>query len=123
MLTLRGLAFFCFAFFWPSPVHPLTPSRQSGARSVWEYATISDSQRWLSFLLAKVRLLLLLLAFCLASNVIHVPQHSGAKLLMYPGAFNTTTGPAHWELLQRARAVDNQVYTTSAATLSPSRSH
>jgi len=32
----------------------------------------------------------------------------GAKFLTYPGAFNTTTGPAHWELLQRARAVDNQ---------------
>ncbi|ELR21860.1 nitrilase, putative [Acanthamoeba castellanii str. Neff] len=32
----------------------------------------------------------------------------GVKLLVYPGAFNTTTGPAHWELLQRARAVDNQ---------------
>ena len=27
----------------------------------------------------------------------------GARILCYPGAFNTTTGPAHWELLQRAR--------------------
>lgn len=34
----------------------------------------------------------------------------GCKLLVYPGAFNMTTGPAHWELLSRARAVDNQVY-------------
>lgn len=25
-------------------------------------------------------------------------------------AFNTTTGPVYWELLQRARAVDNQMY-------------
>ncbi|KAL4269728.1 hypothetical protein GQ457_HM001170 [Hibiscus cannabinus] len=33
----------------------------------------------------------------------------GAHLLCYPGAFNMTTGPLHWELLQRARAVDNQV--------------
>jgi omega-amidase len=37
------------------------------------------------------------------------PPPKGVKLLVYPGAFNTTTGPAHWELLQRARAVDNQV--------------
>ena len=36
-------------------------------------------------------------------------RDSGAVLLCYPGAFNMTTGPAHWELLQRARAVDNQV--------------
>ena len=28
---------------------------------------------------------------------------TGCKLLVYPGAFNMTTGPAHWELLQRGR--------------------
>jgi omega-amidase len=33
----------------------------------------------------------------------------GAVMLAVPGAFNMTTGPAHWELLFRARAVDNQV--------------
>ncbi|KTF83172.1 hypothetical protein cypCar_00024592 [Cyprinus carpio] len=27
----------------------------------------------------------------------------GCQLLVYPGAFNMTTGPAHWELLQRGR--------------------
>ncbi|MEE6468312.1 hypothetical protein FKM82_008253 [Ascaphus truei] len=42
----------------------------------------------------------------------------GCQLLIYPGAFNMTTGPAHWELLQRARALDNQVYV---ATVSPAR--
>ncbi|XP_064166510.1 omega-amidase NIT2 [Anguilla rostrata] len=42
----------------------------------------------------------------------------GCQLLVYPGAFNMTTGPAHWELLQRGRAVDNQVYV---ATASPAR--
>ena len=30
---------------------------------------------------------------------------AGCELLVYPGAFNMTTGPAHWELLQRARSV------------------
>ncbi len=34
----------------------------------------------------------------------------GAKVILCPGAFNLTTGPAHWELLFRSRAVDNQVY-------------
>lgn len=29
---------------------------------------------------------------------------SGCQLLVYPGAFNMTTGPAHWELLQRGRS-------------------
>lgn len=36
----------------------------------------------------------------------------GCHLLVYPAAFNLTTGPLHWELLQRARAIDNQVYFT-----------
>ena len=31
-------------------------------------------------------------------------------MLVYPGAFNLTTGPLHWSLLGRARAVDNEVY-------------
>ncbi|CAI5738729.1 unnamed protein product [Hyaloperonospora brassicae] len=39
----------------------------------------------------------------------------GAKVLLFPGAFNLTTGPAHWELLQRARAVDNQLYVASTS--------
>lgn len=43
----------------------------------------------------------------------------GCKLLVYPGAFNTTTGPAHWELLLRGRALDNQLWV---AAVSPARS-
>jgi len=42
----------------------------------------------------------------------------GAVIMAYPGAFNTTTGPAHWELLQRARALDQQMYVL---TCSPAR--
>ncbi|WJI08641.1 carbon-nitrogen hydrolase family protein [Methanobacterium sp. CWC-01] len=42
----------------------------------------------------------------------------GAQLLVFPGAFNLTTGPAHWEILSRTRALDNQVYL---ATCSPAR--
>lgn len=39
----------------------------------------------------------------------------GAKILIYPAAFGTVTGPAHWELLMRSRAVDNQVFVIGAA--------
>jgi predicted amidohydrolase len=34
-----------------------------------------------------------------------------AFAMFYPGAFNTTTGPLHWNLLARSRAVDNEVFT------------
>lgn len=39
----------------------------------------------------------------------------GAEMVILPGAFNMTTGPVHWELLLRSRAVDNQVYLVGAA--------
>lgn len=42
----------------------------------------------------------------------------GVRLIVLPGAFNMTTGPAHWELTMRARALDNQVYL---AACSPAR--
>jgi len=45
-------------------------------------------------------------------------RQRGAGILIYPGAFNTVTGPAHWELLQRARACDQQAFV---ATCSPAR--
>ncbi|KAB8202207.1 carbon-nitrogen hydrolase [Aspergillus parasiticus] len=39
-----------------------------------------------------------------------IAARQGAFALVYPSAFKTTTGPLHWELLGRARAVDNQVH-------------
>ena len=39
----------------------------------------------------------------------------GAKLIIVPAAFNTTTGPAHWHETIKVRAVDNQVYFAAAS--------
>ncbi len=39
----------------------------------------------------------------------------GADIIFVPGAFNMTTGPAHWELLFRGRAMDNQVFMLGCA--------
>ena len=39
----------------------------------------------------------------------------GAQMIVVPAAFNMTTGPAHWELLFRQRAVDNQIFTLGVA--------
>lgn len=44
-----------------------------------------------------------------------VMVENGASILFYPGAFNMTTGPAHWELLFRSRALDNQVFCIGVA--------
>lgn len=47
-----------------------------------------------------------------------IAARKGCFALIYPGAFNLTTGPLHWSLLGRARAVDNQLYV---ALCSPAR--
>lgn len=47
-----------------------------------------------------------------------IAARKGAFALIYPGAFNLTTGALHWGLLARARAVDNQIYV---AMCSPAR--
>ena len=39
----------------------------------------------------------------------------GARVIFVPAAFNMTTGPAHWQLLFRQRAVDNQCFTVGTA--------
>lgn len=39
----------------------------------------------------------------------------GAQAILAPAAFNMTTGPMHWELMFRQRAVDNQLFTVGVA--------
>ncbi len=43
--------------------------------------------------------------------------NDGAKVIFVPAAFNMTTGPAHWEISFRARALDNQVYMVGCAPM------
>jgi nitrilase len=44
---------------------------------------------------------------------------AGADLLCVPAAFTFTTGAAHWELLLRARAVENQCYVIAPNQTGP----
>jgi predicted amidohydrolase len=39
----------------------------------------------------------------------------GAQLIIIPAAFNMTTGPAHWHITARSRALDNQVFFACAS--------
>ncbi|MGL5330870.1 MAG: carbon-nitrogen hydrolase family protein [Peptostreptococcaceae bacterium] len=38
-----------------------------------------------------------------------------AKAIIVPASFSMSTGPAHWEVLFRSRAIDNQVFTIGCA--------
>ena len=44
-----------------------------------------------------------------------IHEMSDIDFLAVPAAFNMTTGPLHWELLFRARAVDEQIFTFGCA--------
>ncbi|MEN6351786.1 MAG: carbon-nitrogen hydrolase family protein [Syntrophomonas sp.] len=57
---------------------------------------------------------------CRFPELVRAAALKGAKLLVIPAAFNLTTGPAHWELLMRCRAVDNQMFVAAA---SPARNN
>ena len=39
----------------------------------------------------------------------------GADIIVVPSAFTYTTGQAHWEILLRARAIENQAYVIASA--------
>lgn len=43
------------------------------------------------------------------------PRFGGAEIVLIPSAFTVPTGRAHWEVLLRARAIENQVYVVAAA--------
>ncbi|XP_058835509.1 nitrilase and fragile histidine triad fusion protein NitFhit [Topomyia yanbarensis] len=44
-------------------------------------------------------------------------RKQGAEILTYPSAFAVSTGRAHWEVLLRARAIENQCYVIAAAQI------
>lgn len=45
----------------------------------------------------------------------------GATILSVPAAFTHATGAAHWEVLVRARAIENQVYVLAPNQVGPTR--
>ncbi len=54
------------------------------------------------------------------SELLRLMTLEGAELIIVPGAFNLTTGPAHWKPLIQVRAVDNQIFM---AAVSPARNN
>lgn len=49
------------------------------------------------------------------SELFRVMGQRGARLILVPAAFNMTTGPAHWELSFRMRALDQQCFVAGCA--------
>lgn len=47
----------------------------------------------------------------------------GAKVVTVPSAFTATTGRAHWEILLRARAIENQLFVVAAGQIGQAPPH
>jgi len=48
-------------------------------------------------------------------ELLRLMTDEGAEMVFIPAAFNMTTGPAHWRLTARMRAVDNQMFLCLAS--------
>lgn len=44
-----------------------------------------------------------------------VLRNRGAEVILVPAAFSSVTGPVHWEVMLRARAIETQSYVLAAA--------
>ena len=44
-----------------------------------------------------------------------IPALKGAKVIFNPASFNMESGPAHWELTFRQRAIENQIFMVGTA--------
>ncbi|XP_042230438.1 omega-amidase NIT2-like [Homarus americanus] len=89
-----------------------------GGISFRESSSLSSGNQFTTFDLPHCKIGLGICYDIRFAELAQVYSNMGCKLLLYPGAFNMTTGPVHWELLQRGRALDNQLYV---GTISPAR--
>lgn len=49
------------------------------------------------------------------AEVFRLMQKAGAQIILIPAAFNMTTGPAHWKMTVRMRALDQQCFVAACA--------
>ena len=90
---------------------------RKGAEAYDEAATIERGDRVVAFdMPVGPHLLRVGLAICYDLRFPELFRAQGTlDLMVLPAAFTETTGRAHWEMLLRARAVENQCYVLAAA--------
>ena len=87
----------------------------NGRESYDEGRAIQAGHQPQSFLAGDVRVGLSVCYDLRFPELYRALMHPPCDLLAVPSAFTHTTGKAHWELLLRARAVENQCYVLAAA--------
>ncbi|XP_053680966.1 omega-amidase NIT2-like [Anopheles nili] len=83
-----------------------------------ESAVLTAGSRLATFTVGKLRIGLGICWDKRFAELASCYRQLGCDMLIFPSAFDTYTGPLHWELLGRARALDNQMFV---ALVSPAR--
>lgn len=86
-----------------------------GGYSYRESATMAPGQEVVTTELAGVRVGLTICYDVRFPELYRRLAVAGAKIITVPAAFTRETGKDHWEVLLRARAVENQVFILAAA--------
>ncbi|NLG32272.1 MAG: carbon-nitrogen hydrolase family protein [Syntrophomonadaceae bacterium] len=86
-----------------------------GELSFRESDTLSPGNQLTVFVYKQIRFGLMICYDVRFPELARLLALSGVQVLVIPAAFNTITGPAHWDLLMRCRAVDNQCYVVAAS--------
>lgn len=88
-----------------------------GGQSFKESATLSPGNSYTVFDTGFGKMGLIICFDIRFPEIVRLSVDAGARVIFVPAAFNMTTGPAHWELSFRARALDNQVYMVGCAPM------
>jgi predicted amidohydrolase len=86
-----------------------------GVATYEESATVSPGNEIVTFDLDGMRVGLAICYDLRFPELFRILALRGAELIVLPAAFTMTTGKDHWELLIRARAVENGVYMLAPA--------
>ena len=90
-----------------------------GVASYEESATVAPGNEIVTFDLDGVKIGLATCYDLRFPELFRILALRGAEVIVLPAAFTMTTGKDHWEVLIRARAIENQVYMVAAAQFGP----
>ena len=93
----------------------LFDARPPGGVTYFESEIITPGEEMQVAVLGEMRVGLSICFDVRFAEIYRALSLAGANVLAVPAAFSAQTGPAHWEVLLRARAIENHAYVVATA--------